>query len=248
MSSNGSGPALFGCLRRWGDALFELTDAVLCAPGPLAFGAVVEPRTGVPPLPRQPLQGARPWSASTRTRLRPVARRAPPRRLAAGVRRRRLDVGSLRRRVQPRAGLLLLGVEALRRPADRRRLVLPVDQPARLGARLLDGAAGRAAHPAQANTTTATVEQVRRPRRAPRRSTRCRCSCSTPATTRSPSVTTSPTCAARCCAASVTTVSSTPTRRPVRTVHPEPVDGRHDTDHGSHVLAARDLARTRRAP
>ena len=26
---------LFGCLRRWGDALFELTDAVLCAPGAL---------------------------------------------------------------------------------------------------------------------------------------------------------------------------------------------------------------------
>ena len=26
---------LFGCLRRWGDALFELADAALCAPGPL---------------------------------------------------------------------------------------------------------------------------------------------------------------------------------------------------------------------
>lgn len=27
--------AFFGCLSRWGDALFELTDAVLCQPGPL---------------------------------------------------------------------------------------------------------------------------------------------------------------------------------------------------------------------
>jgi hypothetical protein len=27
--------AFFGCLTRWGDALFELTDAVLCQPGPL---------------------------------------------------------------------------------------------------------------------------------------------------------------------------------------------------------------------
>ena len=26
---------LFGCARRWGDALFELTDAALCAPGAL---------------------------------------------------------------------------------------------------------------------------------------------------------------------------------------------------------------------
>lgn len=27
--------AFFGCLRSWGDALFELTDAALCAPGPV---------------------------------------------------------------------------------------------------------------------------------------------------------------------------------------------------------------------
>ena len=86
-----------------------------------------------------------------------------PHGLAVGVRRRRLDVGSLRRRVQPGTRVLLLGVEALRRPADRRRLVLPVDLPAQLGARQLDGAARRAPHPAdQADTTTATVDQVRR--------------------------------------------------------------------------------------
>ena len=120
----------------WGDALFELADAVLCAPGPVALGAVVEPRTGVPPLPRQPLQGARPWPDRRRTVCGRLLVEHRPARLAAGVRRRRLDVGSLRRRVQPRAGLLLLGVEALRRSADRRRLVLPVDLPARLGARL----------------------------------------------------------------------------------------------------------------
>ncbi len=27
--------AFYGCLTRWGDALFELTDAALCAPAPV---------------------------------------------------------------------------------------------------------------------------------------------------------------------------------------------------------------------
>src|SRR5674476_1216548 len=68
--------------------------------------------------------------------------------MAAGVRRERLDLGPLRRRDLSRAGVLLLGVQALGRAADRGRLVLPVDHPAGLGLRLLDRAGRRRAYPA----------------------------------------------------------------------------------------------------
>ena len=53
--------------------------------------------------------------------------------VAPGVRGRCLDLGPLRRGDQPGTGFLLLGLEALRRPAHRGRLVLPVDHPTRLG-------------------------------------------------------------------------------------------------------------------
>ena len=47
------------CFTRWGDALFELCDAALCAPGAGRLGALPQLGAGVPPQPRQPLQGAR---------------------------------------------------------------------------------------------------------------------------------------------------------------------------------------------
>ena len=57
---------LYQCLTRWGDALFELCDAVLCAPWPRLLGPLAQLGAGVPPLPRQPLQGTR-NGRSTRT-------------------------------------------------------------------------------------------------------------------------------------------------------------------------------------
>ena len=213
---------------RWGDALFELTDAVLCA------------RSGHFGCPRS--RWSRSSAAATAASTRPsprgdrrgppplAARGASPGQLADGLRRRRLDLRPLRRRVQSRTGLLLLGLQALGRPADRRRLALPVDLPALVGARQLDRAARRLRIP---------PARTRRPPPSPSSAAssdcfpptaRCRCSCSTPATTRSPSATTSPRGAARCSAASATTASSTPTRQPCE---PPPTTGGRPPRHGS---------------
>src|SRR5680860_187098 len=86
---------LYRCMTSWADALFELCDATLhgCAAG--ALGPPLEPRDGVPPQPRQPVQGAGRRTHRQR-RAAGVAGRQPSGRLAAGVRGRRLDLGPLR--------------------------------------------------------------------------------------------------------------------------------------------------------
>ena len=86
----------YDCLGSWADALFELADAALCAPGPVCFGAGPVARPHVPAQPRQPLQGV----VERRGRRRPGARTAralPTQRLAAHVRGGRLHLGALRR-------------------------------------------------------------------------------------------------------------------------------------------------------
>ena len=84
-------------------------------------------------------------------------------RVADALRGRRIDLRPLRCRVQPRTGLLLLGLQTLGRPADRGRLALPVDLPARLGARQLDCTGRRDADPPSGQTLRRrTVDQIRR--------------------------------------------------------------------------------------
>ena len=223
---------LFGCLRRWGDALFELTDAVLCAPGALH---------SVPSLSLEPefrrshgslykaLAGGRideMRSAGCSSSI------APP-------------TGRWCSPWTPRRGIGATPSAALSGASTTRRRSTPPANPSSL-AGTTSGSASSTGRPTAGRRRWTCGASRHRPTQPPRRSskfvtsssssamsTRCRCSSSTPATTRSPSVTTSPTCAAKCCAASVTTVSSTPTRRRAPTVRPEPVDGRHDTDHGS---------------
>ena len=75
-------------------------------------------------------------------RLRDLLVRAATRR-PAGVRRGCDHLAALRRRVLARARLLLPPLAALGRPADHRRLGLPVDRPAQLRPRLLDRPGGR---------------------------------------------------------------------------------------------------------
>src|SRR5674476_498039 len=125
------------------------------------FGTHAEPGTGLPSQPWQPVQSPVPGTHRPRRDARPVGP-AGDDGLAGRVRRRRLHLGALRRADQPRAGLLLLGVQTLGRPAHRRRLVLPVDHPARLGLRLLDRAGDAVRIPPTADATTFTIEQVTR--------------------------------------------------------------------------------------
>ena len=61
---------LYGCFTRWGDALFELVRRRAVRHRAGRLGARAQPRAGVPPQPRQPLQGARQRVGSTRSALR----------------------------------------------------------------------------------------------------------------------------------------------------------------------------------
>ena len=86
---------LYGCFTTWSDALFEVCDAVLSSPSPVA---------SVPSLSLEPMfrrghgslyKALR--SAPSTPPSAPVAGRQPPGRLAARVRRGRLHLGALRR-------------------------------------------------------------------------------------------------------------------------------------------------------
>ena len=127
---------LHACFTRRADALFELGDALLCA-------------QAVPSLPHLSLEPVhrRGWGsvyaalARGRRRGRAAARPArqlPAGRRPAGVRGGCDHLAALRRRVLARARLLLPSLAPFGRPADHRRLGLPVDRPAQLRPRLLD--------------------------------------------------------------------------------------------------------------
>jgi hypothetical protein len=47
--------ALYRCLTGWADALFELSDAVLCSPGPVSSVPMLSLEPNVPARSRQPL-------------------------------------------------------------------------------------------------------------------------------------------------------------------------------------------------
>ena len=143
---------LHGCFARRADALFELADALLAA-DPVAS------------LPHLSLQAAhrRGWGSLYAALADGPARRRGPARAAgaapgarrpAGLRRRPERLAALRRRGQPGARLLLPSLPPLRRPADRRRVGLPVAGPAQLRARQLDRPARRAARASDARTPT----------------------------------------------------------------------------------------------
>ena len=185
---------LYGSFTRWGDALFELCDAVLVR------GRVRSPRS-----PRSASSRSSPaaTAASTRRsatgridedRLRRLLVAQPAGGLAGGLRRRCLDLDALRRGVQPRTGLLLLGVASTQ----------PASRSSRGGT-----TSGSASSSWAPDSWTAPLDAMRippgtdatdrhrRPDPSPRRAAcqttaRCRCSCSTPAMTRSRSATTSP--------------------------------------------------------
>ena len=199
-------------LTGWADAAFELTDAALCLPTPVA---------SVPALCLEPVfrrsHGSL-YKALARGDIDAEAMRDllvayRPADWPAVFAVDAQQLATLRRRDQPAARVLLLGLAALRRATDRGRLVLPVGHPAGLGERLLDRAGGRPADPAHrgrhrchrrpgpragrrllpAEAATADVRLRRRlrPHRADRRPGRHR---------------------AHPGAASATTASSTPTR------------------------------------
>src|SRR4029453_7170659 len=134
---------LHACYTCRADALVELGDALLCPP---TFSPLPHPRLGAaPPEPgtgpparlgqrlRRPSPRPHPGRAAARSAGRDPARSRP-----AGVRGGCDHLAALRRRMLPRARLLLPSLAPLRRPADHRRLGLPVDHPAGLRPRLLD--------------------------------------------------------------------------------------------------------------
>ena len=223
---------LYGCFTTWSDALFELCDAVLSSPAPVSVGAVAVSRADVPAWSRQPLQGADARCLDAdRLRRSLVANRPADWPLVFAV-----DASTWARcdaECSPDAASTI-AIQAFRRPADRRRLVLPMDLSAELRARLLDCAARR-------DPDRADGRHHRRDRRSgPSGSSRCcpptpmsRCSSSMPATTRSLMPRAGRCPRPGCCAASATTASSTATR-----AAPEPSRGhrrdlRHATGPGS---------------
>jgi hypothetical protein len=124
------------CFTRRADALFELSDALLCA-------------QAVPSLPHLSLEPVhrRGWGSADAAlacgrieveRLRDLLASSPGARRPAGVRGRHDHLAALRRRVLARARLLLPPLAPFGRPADHRRLGLPVDHPGQLRPRLLD--------------------------------------------------------------------------------------------------------------
>jgi hypothetical protein len=96
----------------------------------------------------------------------------PPRRRPAGVRGGCDHLAALRRRVLARARLLLPSLPPLSRPADYRRLGVPVDRAAGLRARLLDRPGRRPpAAPAGGHRPARRLPGPRAARAAPRRRT-----------------------------------------------------------------------------
>jgi hypothetical protein len=138
----------YRCLSGWADTAFELCDAALCAPAPIASVPVLS--------------------------LEPIFRRSHGS-LYKALARGNVDADAMRdllvehrpaswplvfavdastwarcdRRDQPRARVLLLRVQTLSREAHRRRLVLPVGHGPGLGQRLLDRPHGRPPNPAK---------------------------------------------------------------------------------------------------
>ena len=214
LSSIGSESGSSCCLRRLGRRPVRAHRRRVVRTGRGRLGAVVEPRTGVPPLPRQPLQGARQgphrrgrvcvacWSHTARA----TGRWCSP---------------SMRRRgtaATPSAALS--GAST-----TRRRSTPPVNRSSPGGTTSGSASCSWApdswtapldvhADPAHRGHDQRDDRQVRRLVDLLGDAATSRCSCSTPATTRSPSATNSRDVRRRCCAASATTGSSTPTRRP----------------------------------
>ena len=140
--------ALYDCLTRWGDALYELADAGLCSAGPIG---------SVPTLSLEP-QFTRSHGSLYKALARGRIDEDGLRRLLVASRPidwpmvfavdastwDRCDAECSPERV------LLLGVQALGRPAHRGRLVVPVDLPTVVYPRQLDRTRGRPAHHPQA--------------------------------------------------------------------------------------------------
>jgi hypothetical protein len=132
----------YGCLNGWGDALFELTDATLCTPAPV---------TSVPTLSLEPVfrrshgslykcldRGAIDTEA---LRALLVANRPAQWPLVFAV-----DASTWARcdaETSPQRGFYYSASKHSAGAADRCRLVLPMDHPARLGNGLLDRTGGR---------------------------------------------------------------------------------------------------------
>ena len=133
---------LHACFSRRADALFELGDALLCAQA-VPVAAAPEPGAGPPARLGQRLCRPGPRPHRRRAAARP-ARQLPAARRPAGVRGGRDHLAALRRRVLTGARLLLPSLAPFGRPADHRRLGLPVDRPAQLRPRLLDRPGRRA--------------------------------------------------------------------------------------------------------
>ena len=137
---------LHQCWTSWADAAFELTDTVLCMPSPV--GSV--PALSLEPVFRRSHGSlykalARGGVDDEAMRELLVEHRPSGWPLVFAV-----DASTWPRcdaETSPETGLLLLGVQALRRTADRSRLVLPVDHATGLGGRLLDRADGRTTYP-----------------------------------------------------------------------------------------------------
>src|SRR4051794_26697394 len=126
----------FGCLGRRRDALFELVDGLLAAGSMPSL-----PHLSLPPVHRRGwgrVYAALAVGEVDADRLATVLAAQALRVAQPGVRGGRQHLAALRRRVLAGPRLLLLADPALGRPADRGRLVLLLDRPARLRPRLLD--------------------------------------------------------------------------------------------------------------
>jgi hypothetical protein len=108
--------------------------------GPVATAP--EPGAGLPTRLGQRLRRPHPRAHRHRAAARPPGGQLAGRR-PASVRRGCDHLAALRRRVLAKPWLLLPPLAPLGRPTDRGRLGLPVDRPARLRPRLLDGPGGR---------------------------------------------------------------------------------------------------------
>jgi hypothetical protein len=135
---------LHSCCSRRADALVDLTDAVLSAPGPvtsLPQLSLEQSRAGPPARLGQPV--CRPGLRTDRRRAAAQpAGRLPASSRSAGVRGGRDRLAALRRRVLTRAWPGLPPLAAFGRPADRGWLGVPVDLPGGLCAGLLDRPGG----------------------------------------------------------------------------------------------------------
>ena len=142
--------SFYECLHRRTDALFELADAILAADGAVPSPAHLSLQAAASSRLGQPLRRALARDGSTPKSLRELLARHP---LAgsrdARLRRRRERLASLRRGMQPRAGILLPSFSPLGGAAHRGRMGLPVRRTTELRARELDRASGRGAPPAR---------------------------------------------------------------------------------------------------